>query len=157
MANKMVELPQLTLEQKWETAESNLIYFIVCGIAYAKSKSESPEDFGTFAGKVANWEEARGKGARALVEGISQNKQQFKNFQMQILSASHTAIKARMKNFGEDAIRRRKGTVVTEDDYLRFFEKKWQAIAEGLGLQYRQEVEGEWVIFTITEHNETQE
>ena len=48
-----VELPQLTLEQKWRKAESNLIYFVVSGIAYAKSRGESAEDFGTFAGVVA--------------------------------------------------------------------------------------------------------
>ncbi len=150
MADKMVELPQLTLEQKWETAESNLIYFIVCGIAYAKSKGDSAGDFGAFAGKIANWEEAKGKGPQALVEGISWNKQQFRNFQMEILSESQTAIRARMRGFGEDAIRRRKGSDVTVDDYLGFFEKKWQAIAEALGLHYQQETDGDWVVVSVT-------
>lgn len=150
MVDKMIELPQLTLEDKWETAQSNLIYFIVCGIAYAKAKGDSPEDYGTFAGQVANWDEAKGKGPLALVQGISSNKQQFRNFQMEILSQSRTAIRARMRRFGEDAIRKRKGSEVTVDDYLRFFEKKWQAIAEGLGLHYQQETEGDWVVFTVT-------
>jgi hypothetical protein len=150
MTDKMIELPQLALEVKWATAESNLIYFIVCGIAYAKAKGDSAADYGTFAGKIANWDDAKGRGPRALVEGISSNKQQFRNFQMEILSESPTAIRARMKGFGEDAIRKRKRSDVTVDDYIRFFEKKWQAIAEGLGLQYRQETEGDWVVFTVT-------
>jgi hypothetical protein len=143
-------LPQLTLEQKWETAESNLIYFVVCGIAYAKSRGASPEEFGAFAGNIASWEEARGKGPQALVEGISWNKQQFRNFQMEILSESQSSITARMKGFGEDAIRRRKGSTVTVDDYLRFFEKKWQAIARNLGLEYKQEIAGDWIVFTVS-------
>ncbi|MFX0202214.1 MAG: hypothetical protein ACFFCW_39385 [Candidatus Hodarchaeota archaeon] len=45
-----MELPQLTLEEKWKRAESNLIYFVISGIAYAKSKGLNAEDFGTFAG-----------------------------------------------------------------------------------------------------------
>jgi hypothetical protein len=147
-----VELPQLTLEQKWRTAESNLIYFVVSGIAYAKSRGESPEDFGTFAGDVAapSWKEAKGKGPQALVEGISWNKQQFHNFQMQILSESETAVEARMKGFGEDAVRERREPLVSEDDYIRFFERKWEAIADYLELEYRQRSEGEWIVFMVS-------
>lgn len=147
-----VELPQLTLEQKWRTAESNLIYFVVSNIAYAKSKGESPEDFGTFAGDVAapSWEEDKGKGPQALVEGISWNKQQFHNFQMEILSESETAIEARMKGFGEDTIIERPEPLVTEADYIRFFEKKWEAIASYLELEYKQRSEGDWIVFTVS-------
>ena len=43
-----VQLPQLTLQQKWETAESNLLYFVICGITYAKTHGGSAEDFGTW-------------------------------------------------------------------------------------------------------------
>jgi hypothetical protein len=121
-----VELPQLTLEQKWRKAESNLIYFVFSGIAYAKSRGESAEDFGTFAGDVAApyWKENKGKGPQALVEGISWNKQQFHNFQMQILSESETAIEARIKGFGEDTIREYWEPLVSGDEYIRFFERK---------------------------------
>jgi len=150
MGTQAIELPQLTLEEKWETAESNLIYFVICGIASAKSKGAAPEDFGTFAGNIASWENARGKGPHALVQGISRNKQQFRNFQMEILSESQTSVTARMKGFGEDAIRSRNRLTVTVDDYLRFFEKKWQAIARSLGLEYKQEIAGNWIVFTVS-------
>ena len=147
-----VELPQLTIEQKWRTAESNLIYFVVSGIAYAKSRSESPEDFGTCAGEVAapKWINAKGKGPQALVEGISWNKQQFHNFQIQILSESATFVEARIKGFGEDIVRDRWAPLVSEDDYIRFFEKKWEAIADYLQLEYGQRSEGEWIVFTVS-------
>ena len=153
MGNKPVELPQLTLEQKWKTAESNLVYFVVSGIAYAKSKGKSPEDFGAFAGNVAApcWEEDRGGGPQALVEGISRNKQQFGNFHMEILSESETTIEARLKGFGDDRVRDRWEPVVTVDDYVRFFEKKWEAIADYLGLAYKQQVQGDWMVITVAE------
>jgi hypothetical protein len=48
-----IELPKLTLQLKWETAESNLVYFIVCGISYAKFCGQTAEEFGTWAGQVA--------------------------------------------------------------------------------------------------------
>ena len=147
-----VELPQLTLEQKWRKAESNLIYFVVSGIAYAKSRGESAEDFGTFAGDVAapHWKENKGKGPQALVEGISWNKQQFHNFQMQILSESETAVEARIKGFGEDTIREYWGPLVSGNDYVRFFERKWEAIADYLELEYSQRSDGEWTVFTVS-------
>ena len=40
---------------------------------------------------------------------------------------------------------------VTVDEFNKFFEKKWEAIADYLGLEYKQKVEGDWVVFTVTE------
>jgi len=148
-----VQLPQLTLQQKWETAESNLLYFVVCGITYAKTHGGSAEDFGTWAGQVAapSWEDDRPKRARGLVEGIAYNKQQFHGFEMEILAESARTIQARMKSFGEDVIRGWPRHKITVDEYIEFFARKWIAIAEYLGLEYSQRVEGEWVIFTVTD------
>ncbi len=148
-----VELPRLTLHEKWETAESNLIYFVVCGISYAKFHGGSAEDFGTWAGQVAasSREADRDKGVRGLVEGIAYNKQQFRDFEMEILDESALTIQARMRGFGEDTIRRWPQSENTVDDYIQFFAWKWIAIADYLGLAYSQRVEGEWVIFTVTD------
>jgi hypothetical protein len=73
-----IELPNLTLEQKWEKAESNLLYFIACGITYAKSKGETADDFGTWAGLVACpfWKENESITPATLVEGISGKKEE---------------------------------------------------------------------------------
>jgi hypothetical protein len=159
-----IELPRLTLEDKWEVARGNIIYFVVSGITYAKSKGGSPEEFGTHAGNVAApfWrtgvgglkmrtKDQVGEALAYFVEGMSENYQQFKDFQMEILSQEATAVKVRMKNFGEDAVR---GffteSSVTVHEYFRFFEKKWQAIANSLGLEYRQDTKGDWTYFTVT-------
>jgi hypothetical protein len=53
MSVKKMELPKLAVEEKWQRAQVNLVYFLVSGIGYAKSKGESPEDFGTFTGNTA--------------------------------------------------------------------------------------------------------
>ncbi|MCX6029174.1 MAG: hypothetical protein NT169_07700 [Chloroflexi bacterium] len=154
MDKKTIELPRLTLEQKWQTAEENLIYFVVSGIAFAKSMGKSPEDFGTFAGVIAvtpSWGKDEGKGPQALVAGISRNKQQFRDFQLEILSESETMVEAKMKGFGENDVRHWLEPGVTVDDYLRFFDRKWIAIADHLGLEYKQRVEGDWIVFTVTE------
>ncbi len=151
MESLTIDLPQLTVEQKWRTAEGNLIYFIVSGIAYAKSLGNTSDDFGTFAGIIATpyWKQAQGRGPLALVEGISENKQQFRDFQLEILSASEQKIEARMKGFGENDIRDWPEPRVTVDEYFRFFEKKWIAIADYLGLEYNQRAEGDWIVFTV--------
>ncbi len=148
-----IELPELTVQQKWETAEGNLIYFVVCGIAYAKCHGGSAEDFGRWAGEVAApyWEADRAKRARGLVEGISSNKQQFRDFEMEILEESSTTIRARMRNFGEDTLLRFWRGEIAVDDYLQFFAKKWEVIANYLGLEYCQHSEGGSVHFTVTD------
>jgi hypothetical protein len=147
-----IELPELDLEQKWKRAESNLIYFIVCGITFAKANGFTPEEYGTHTGEVAapGWGQ-RHKGEVAyLVRGISRNKQQFSNFQMEILSESDTAIKAKMKGFGEIKIGNRLRHEISSEDYIRFFGKKWEVIADHLELVYEQEIEGEWLNFTVS-------
>ena len=159
-----IELPRLTLEDKWEVARGNLIYFVVSGITYAKSKDGSPEEFGTHAGNVAvpfwttgvgglkmRTKEEVAEAHAYFVKGISENYQQFKDFQMEILSQEARAVKVRMKNFGEDVITDLfTESGVTVDEYFRFFEKKWEAIANSLGLRYKQDTKGDWTYFTVT-------
>ena len=158
-----IELPRLTLEDKWEVARGNIIYFVVSGITYAKSKDGSPEEFGAHAGNVAApfWRTGAGGlktrskaevGALAyFVAGMSEAYQQFKDFQMEILGQEARAVKVRMKNFGEDVIRDLfTESGVTVDEYFRFFEKKWEAIANSLGLEYKQDTKGDWTYFTVS-------
>jgi hypothetical protein len=140
-----VAIPRLKVQQKWKTAESNLIYFVVSRISYAKAHGETAEDFGRWAGKIASpyWEEEKSQGVRGLVEGIARNKQQFHDFEIEILNESGGAIQARMKGFGEDLVRRRSQHEISVDEYTRFFEKKWIEIADFMGLEYHQKIEGD--------------
>ncbi len=151
MTIKIIDLPNLSVEEKWHKAESNLIYFVVSGITFAMNHGSTPEEFGIWAGKIANpyWEEDRGKGPSALVYGIAYNKQQFRNFELEIINASETKIEARMRGFGEDTVRDRREHEITPDDYIRFFGKKWEVIADYLNLIYQQESKEGWVFFSV--------
>ena len=151
--HQLTELPRLTPDERWSMAEGNLIYFVAAGIAYAKSKGESAADFGEFAGRFGSpyWAKDEGKGPATLVQGIWENKQQFRDFEMEILSESPTLVEARMKSFGDETVRTDfSGWGVTVEDYCAFFEAKWRAIADLLGIDYVQRREGEWTICTLT-------
>lgn len=78
------------------------------GIAYAKARGGTVDDFGTFSGNVANWENVAKRNPRALIEGIYRNKSQFKKFEMEILRESEDVIEATMRNFGEELVRNRR-------------------------------------------------
>jgi len=151
--NETIKLPVLTVEQKWETAEGNLIYFVISGISYAKSKGQSAEDFGVWAGKVGcpYWQSMDSLTPVKFVQQISANKQQFKDFQMEILQAKNSNVKGRMKGFGNTMVTEYNLGGVTEDDYRRFFAKKWETIAGCVNLVYTQNVEGDWIYFTVSE------
>jgi hypothetical protein len=151
--SQIVKLPQLTIEQKWEMAEGNLVYFIISGISYAKSKGGSPEDFGTWTGMVGcpYWKEMDSLTPAKFVQEISSNKQQFKDFQMEILEAKKLTIKGKMKGYGNKLVTEYHMGGVTEDEYSRFFKKKWETIANCVGFEYKQEEKGEWIYFSVSE------
>jgi hypothetical protein len=149
MKSDIVQFPNLTIEEKWNTAESNLVYFIVCGIAFAKTTGKTAEDFGTFSGNVANWENSKKREPKVLIEGIYRNKSQFKDFEMEIVRESEDIIEAKMRGFGENLVRKRRKQDITVDDYLRFFGKKWEAIAKQLELTYKQSLQGQWLHISV--------
>lgn len=150
MKNGIVQFPKSTIEERWNTAESNLVYFIVCGIAYAKAMGGTPEDFGTFSGNVANWENAAKRDPKVLIDGIYRNKRQFKNFEIVIVRESEFLIEAKMRGFGEDLVRKRRKQDITVEDYFAFFGKKWEAIGNQLELVYKQLFDGDWLQIAVT-------
>jgi hypothetical protein len=147
-----IQLPRLSVEQKWKTAEGNLVYFIVSGISYAKSKGETAEDFGTWAGNIGcpYWKTIDSLTPAKFVQEISNNKQQFKDFQMEIIAASSLVVKGKMKGYGNKILSFFDTGGVTEEDYVHFFNNKWMAIAKCVGLNYKQETIGEWVYFSVS-------
>jgi hypothetical protein len=61
---------------------------------------------------------------------------------MEILSETEIAIKTGMKGSAEIKVKNRRRQEITADEYIRFFGKKWEAIADHLELEYKQKVEG---------------
>jgi len=148
-----IELPQLTLEQKWDRAIYNLTSFWIAGIAYAKSQGKTAADFGKYVGELfaPEWEGAKGKGVQRFIQGMCWNWQIFKDFKMEILSESKTSFEAKIKGFAEGAVKAWTEPGVTIEDYFRCYEQLMVAITDYLGLEYKQKVEGDWIYFTVTE------
>ena len=148
-----IELPKWYLEQKLEQTNMNLVAFITSSIAFAKSMGKTPEDYGKFIGETfaPGWEGAKGKGISPFIQGIYRNLQPDKNFRMEILSESKTSVEGRMNRYEEATVKAYARTGVTIEEVDACFGKVWETIANYLGLEYKQKVEGDWIVFTITE------
>lgn len=148
---KGFELPKLSMEQRWETAEGNLVYFIISGISYAKSKGQTAAEFGTWTGKIGcpYWKSIDSMNISRFVQEISANKQQFRDFQMEILECSNSLVRGRMKGYGLNWLKMMDWGGVTQEEYEQFFSYKWMAIGNCLGYDYKEEVSGEWTYFTV--------
>ena len=150
-----LKLHQYTPEQNWERTVYNLTHFILGGIKYAKLKGETAEDYGKYLGEVHAefWNKDKGTPAY-LVSGITRNFQMLKNFKIEILKESDKSISGRMNrawdSWVKDAEPEEYG--ISVDEFNRFFEEKWKAIATYLGLVYNQRIEGDWIYFTVKEN-----
>ncbi len=152
-----VELPKLFLEQKFDRA-ARFFYVQTCiGIAYAKSLGKSVEDFSEFAGKLyaPGWEGSKGQGVGALIQGTHRNALAL-NSHIEILSESKQSITARLarswiKYFGEDRLI----YGVSVEEYEVWLKEAHLAIAEYLGLEWKQKVDGDWIVITVTEKSFT--
>ena len=149
-----LNLRQFTPEQNWKRTVYNLTHFILGGIKYAKLKGETAEDYGKYLGEVHAqfWNKDKGTPAY-LVSGISGNFQMLNNSQIEILRESDKSISGRMNRAWDSWVKDAKSEEygISVDEFNRFFEEKWKAIAAYLGLEYNQRIEGDWIYFTVNE------
>ncbi len=146
------ELPQPTLEQKYNCCEGNFIAHLAASIAYAKLHEETPGNYGKFVGELhaKSWQPENEDNLEYFIKGFHWNMNLFKNFQMEIIEQSDSFIKAKMiANWGSLLIEKERFGV-TPDEMREWLEKLWIAIAEHLDLEYKQEFDGEWIVFTVT-------
>ena len=134
---------------------NDLNLFIIAGISYVKSQGKPVTDFGKYLGELfaPSWEEAKGRGAWGFVEGICKNWQIFRGFNIQLQYASKTTIEAKIKGIGESSLETWTEAGVMKEDYFHFYEQLMVTITDYLGLEYKQEVEEDWICFTVTEKN----
>ena len=149
-----VHLPELSNDQKWETAEGNIVYFIIAGISFAKSNGHSAAEFGTWTGTIGlpYWKSIEGMTLEKLVQEFYSNEAQFKDLKLEILENNDAVIKGRMKGFGIKWLTMMDWGNVSVEEYKQFFNYKWTAIANGLGYDFDQKTEGEWTYFTFRKH-----
>lgn len=151
-AEQEFELPRLYMEQKWATAAGNLAAHMIAGIAFAKTKGVTPEEYGKFVGELHGqyWDAEEQNPVKFFTKGMYINMNSFEDFQMEILGMSDSSVKARMNRKWEDAFKGFDKYGTTTDEFHNCLDKLWIAIAKNLGLEYDQKFEEEWIIVTVT-------
>ncbi len=146
-----VEAPQLTVEQKWKRAIYNATSILIASIAYAKSQGKSPSQCGKYMGELfaTSWGEV--KGVTGFIEAMHWNWQMWEDFQIEVLEESENFYKAKIKGIGEKYITEGSEAGVTINEYYDCWEQVIMPITNYLGLEYKQKVEGDWIVFTVTE------
>jgi hypothetical protein len=151
--DQIIQLPQLSLEQKLDRSARNTTTRDIVGIAYAKSIGKTPEDFGKYIGEHTAffWADIKGKGSVPFVQYWYRFLQTDKNSKMEILSVSEKSVKAKMTVYGESNIKALADLGVTIEEYASFYGKYSEILADYLGLEYKQKFEDGWIVFSVTE------
>ena len=145
-----IELPQKTLEYKVERGVINTLSWIYAGITYAKSKGDTPEDFARYGLNAwgSYWKDLDLEGFIQKWHRIFSTDFHFK---MDILSATENSVEAKMTIFARRCAETFAVSGVTEDEYVRFICSSISSMAEFLGWDYKQKLDGEWLYFTVSE------
>lgn len=146
-----VEVPQLTIEQKWKRAIYNATSILIASIAYAKSQGKSPSHCGKYMGELfaTGWGEVNG--VTGFIEAMHWNWQMWEDFQIEVLEESENFYKAKIKGIGEKYVTGWPEAGVTLNEYYNCMGQLMNQITKSLGLEYKQKVEGDWIVFTVKE------
>lgn len=145
-----IELQQKTLEYKVERGVINTLSWIFAGIAYAKSKGETPEDFALYGVKSwgSYWEDLN---IREYMQKWHRIFSTDFHFKMDILKVTENSVEAKMTIFARRCAKTFAVSGVTEDEYVRFICASVASMADFLGWNYEQKLEDEWLYFTVSE------
>jgi hypothetical protein len=145
-----VQLPTLTEAQKWNRMEFHWSSLIAGAIAYAKSKGEGVESLGHFMGKLfaPSWGDTLSPAG--LIRGLYRNGAAWKDFQLQVVTATQTSVTARFNrpwvpDFGTSG-NLNGSTPADVDTLLRIV---YEEIATAHGLVYEERRDGEHVVVTV--------
>ena len=145
---KKIELPPLTPEYKLDRALINQVGDIILGIAHAKAKGDSPEDFATYGLKCwGSW--WKDKDYAYYVRKWYRVFSTDVNFRMEIVSETEDMIDLKMNIFGERYIDTYAESGVTKDEYVRFLGAVLSSMAEFMDLEYKQKIEEDWIYLTV--------
>jgi hypothetical protein len=150
--NQTIELPKETLEYKVERGVINSLSWIFAGIAYAKTKGDTPEDFARYGQTLwgSYWEDLDIKG---FVQKWHRVFSPDFHFKMEILKATENSVETRMTIFARRCAKTFDASGVTEEEYVRFICACISSTAEYLGWHYEQKLEEDWLYFTISKRD----
>ena len=146
--SQKIELPEITMEYKLDRALINQVGDIILGIAYAKTKGESPEDFAAYGLKCwGSWwkDEDYAYYVRKWYRVFSTDG----NFTMEILSEREDKIDLKMNIFGERYIDTYAESGVTKEEYIRFLGALLSSMAQFMGFEHEQKIESDWIYLSI--------
>jgi hypothetical protein len=142
-------VPQLSQEQKEEVLFQHVMAYATTGIAFAKSKGVSPEDYGRFIGKSFSsfWDQNAGYKMFAgqlmyILSGL------YPDNQMEILEQNDRMIRFRMKNVD---LSFQNGPMFGVA-YQEFLDCSFGIISElaaYMGVDFSHRMEGEWYEVTF--------
>ncbi|MFC2164011.1 hypothetical protein ACFLT2_03315 [Acidobacteriota bacterium] len=146
---KKLELPKRTTEQKLERNVYLTAAIFCATIAYAKSIGKTAEDYGEFMGKIfaPGWE--KGISLADFMKWTYINMSGDKEFTMDILEESESAIVTRWNKpwlkYFEDG----KLYGATLEEYENMMWKMMRQIADYLEIEFKQKKEGDSIIVTV--------
>jgi hypothetical protein len=149
-STQTIDLPQKTLEYKVERGVINTLSWIFAGIAYAKSKGDTPEDFARYGLKAwgSYWEDLD---IKAFIQKWHRIFSTDFHFKMEILNATKTSVEVKMTIFARRCAETFAVSGVTEDEYIRFISTSVSSMAEYLGWKCKQKLDGEWLYITVSD------
>jgi hypothetical protein len=149
------ELGDYAAEQRWERASSQLTLSWVAAIAYAKSIGQSVVEYANFCVEMfaPSWGEA-GSGSVNIVRGVHRNLMMWPDTEFELVEASATSVTAKANRpwsayFGED----RTWYGVTQDEFEELLQIFNKGVANHLGLDYSDRIEGDWFHMTFSERD----
>jgi hypothetical protein len=147
-----IQLSRLTPEQGLDRAVRNTVGRDICGIAYAKSTGRTAEDFGEFVGALtpSYWADIKGKGPAPFVQYVHRFVQTDRTLRFEILTSSETTVTARHTVYGRSVVEVLASVGVTLGEYARYYGKQFETVAKYLGLEYKQELAGDWIVLTVS-------
>jgi len=146
--SQKIELPKMTLEYKLNRALINQVGNFMHGIAYAKAKGDSPEDFAAYGLKCwGSWwkDEDYIYYVRKWYRIFSTDG----NFKMEISRETENKVELRMNIFGERYIETYSESGVTREEYIRYMGALLSSMAKFMGLEHEQKIEDDWIYLSI--------
>jgi hypothetical protein len=148
-------LGEYSAEQRWGRASSQFTLSWVAAIAYAKSVGQSVKEYGEFCVETfaPSWGEP-GSGSVNIIRGMQRNFLLWTGAEFELVDASATSATGRLNTpwstyFGDD----RTWYGITQDEFESLFRIFNEGVADHLGLDYSDRVEGEWWYMTFTERD----
>jgi hypothetical protein len=145
-----IELPQKSDEYLVNRGLGNTMSWFFSGIAYAKSKGDTPEDFAKYS--INAWKSwwkdmSIPRYFRKIYICFSTDK----DFKMEVLKETETSVEVRLNIYGKRWISTFKESGVTEEEYIRFLGAQLTSLTEYIGWDYEIKFEGDWIYLTVSE------